>query len=147
MILLLGFYCVYKGKDNSCPKGMKEGSVKWDDEDLSNKNQKKGTLPDGTYDKNTMIKYCCQDEGHWYNAVQLPVDRPFYLLPHNSASLKYPKCQLVKWANSFLEYIEYDTEDSNSGDYSNGSHVFIQLKGDSFPKIYYCFYKGMFCTF
>ena len=123
---------------------MKEGSVKWDDEDLSNKNQKKGTLPDGTYDKNTMIKYCCQDEGHWYNAVQLPVDRPFYLLPHNSASFKNPKCQLVKWAMSWLEYIVYNTEKRNNHNALKGSHVFVHSSRESLLTMYYCYYKGMF---
>ena len=145
MILLLGFYCVYKGKDNSCPKGMKEGSVTWDDEDTKNNNEKKGTLPDGTYGENTMIKYCCQDEGHWYNAVKLPVDRPFYLLPHNSASFKNPKCQIVKWAMSWLEYIVYDTETTDNNNNLKGSHVFVHhSSGKCLLKMYYCYYKGMF---
>ena len=122
---------------------MKEGSVTWDDENSRNNNRKKGTLPDGTYDENTMIKYCCQDEGHWYNAVQLPVDRPFYLLPHNSASFKNPKCQLVKWAMSWLEYIRYDTNDWKNSDELKGSHVFVH-SGESLLTMYYCYYKGMF---
>ena len=122
---------------------MKEGSVTWDDEDTKNNNEKKGTLPDGTYGENTMIKYCCQDEGHWYNAVQLPVDRPFYLLPHNSASFKNPKCQLVKWAMSWLEYIRYDTNDWKNSDELKGSHVFVH-SGESLLTMYYCYYKGMF---
>ena len=123
---------------------MKEGSVKWDDEDINNSNKKTGTLPDGTYNKDTTIKYCCQGEGHWYNAVQLPVDRPFYLLPHNSASFKYPKCQLVKWAMSSLEYIKYDTSDWVNHDELKGSHVFVHSSGDSLLTMYYCYYKGMF---
>ena len=123
---------------------MKEGSVKWDDEDKDNNNEKKGTLPDGTYNKDTTIKYCCQDKGHWYNAVQLPVDRPFYLLPHNSASFKNPKCQLVKWAMSWSEYIKYDTNDWVNSDELKGSHVFVHSSGKSILTINYCYYKGMF---
>ena len=33
LFLPLSFYCVYKAASSSCSKGMKEGSVKWDDED------------------------------------------------------------------------------------------------------------------
>lgn len=41
-------------------QGFAEGYVYWDDEDLPNHNNKGGTLPDGDYDKNTRIYYCCR---------------------------------------------------------------------------------------
>ena len=120
---------------------MFEGSVKWDDENLKNDNRQSGIFPDGTYQLDypysTTIEYCCQDKGYWFNSIRLPVDRPFYLLPHKS-----PNCQRVKWALSSLEYIVYDTENYNKSDTFSGSHVFTN-KVKSLPKIYYCYYEGM----
>ena len=119
---------------------MFDGSIKWDDEDYQNRNYQSGILPDGTYGYHygtTTIEYCCQDEGYWFNSIELPVDRPFYLLPHKS-----PNCQRVKWALSSLEYIVYDTENDDNSDTFSGSHVFTN-KVKSLPKIYYCYYEGM----
>ena len=113
------------------------GSIRWDDEDNGNDNQRHGTLPDGTFDDDTTIKYCCQNQGYWFSSIELPTARPFYLLPHKS-----PNCQRVKYALSSLEYIVYDTENDNNGDQFSGSHVFTN-KVKSLPKIYYCHYQGM----
>ena len=133
-----GSYCIYK--NNQCSSGMKVGWIKWDDEDYGyrvNKNERDGILPDGVYDSNTKVYYCCEDRGEWSNSIELPINRPFYLLPHKSAN-----CQRVKWALSSLEYIVYDTEDYSNGDNFTDSHVFSNEE-KSLPKIYYCYYKGM----
>ena len=120
---------------------MFDGSIKWDDEDNQNRNYQSGILPDGTDDSDsygsTTIKYCCQEHGYWFNSIELPVDRPFYLLPHKS-----PHCQRVKWALSSLEFIVYDTENENNNDKFSGSHVYAE-EVESLPKIYYCYYEGM----
>ena len=77
---------------------MKEGSILWDDEDEPNndKNDKHGTLPDGEYGESyhfaTKIFCCCHDQGKWNNAIELPINEPFYLLPHQSDN-----CQRVNW--------------------------------------------------
>ena len=137
-------YCIYK--KNQCPSGMKDGFIKWDDEDNPNKdgNDKHGILPDGEFgttdgnDFDTKISYCCIDQGDWKQSIELPVNEPFYLLPHQSKN-----CQRVKGALSTLEHITYDTEDSNNHDALQGSHAY---KDDvnGLPTIYYCYYKGMF---
>jgi CUB/sushi domain-containing protein len=44
--------------------GFSSGYVYWDDEDLNNDNSRGGALPDGTYDKNTRIYYCCRFRLH-----------------------------------------------------------------------------------
>ena len=123
---ILGTYCIYK--KSNCPTNMQTGSIKWDDENSKNGNKKSHTyyLPDGTYSPDTLIRYCCQDEGYWFNYIELPIDRPFYLLPHKS-----PNCQRVKWALSSLEYIVYDTENDDNRDQFSGSHVFTN-KVESF---------------
>ena len=134
MIFSPGSYCVYR--KNQCPSGMKKGSIKWDDEDSNNDNKKSGILPDGTFDQDTIIEYCCQDQGVWTNSIELPVDKPFYLLPHASIN-----CQRVKGAINTLDYITYDTEEENNHDDFTPSHAFT-VNGKGLPKIYYCYYEG-----
>lgn len=119
---------------------MKEGFIKWDDEDFPNKNSnaKHGVLPDGDYDSDsdTKILYCCNDQGDWKQSIDLPVHEPFYLLPYQSDD-----CQRVKGALSTLEYIAYDTEEDNNHDDFQRSHAYTTgEKGQ--PKVYYCYYKG-----
>ena len=132
---------------------MTQGAIQWDDEDAllftTNKNEHGGTLPDGVYDSNTKINYCCQNMGKWSGPIDLPIDRPFYLLPHNSSTI--PRCQRVKWAVSWLDYIDYDTTDVNSVDKSYGSHVFFErIRSSSvipfpstFLRVHYCYYEGI----
>ena len=112
------------------------GYIKWDDEDSENTNNAGGTLPNGTFNYDTLIRYCCQDQGLWTNSIQLPVDKPFYLLPYSSKS-----CQRVRGAISTLDYIIFDTEDTINHDEFASSHVFTN-KDKNLPKIYYCYYKG-----
>ena len=131
----LGKYCIYKASDAACPRYMNSGWVKWDDENTLNINKKGGWLPDGTYDRDTLIRYCCQTKGNWDISIELPVSQPFYLL--KSSATGSPKCQMVKWALSYLEYIVFDTEDDDNGDEESGDHVFLQGR-----KLYYCYYKG-----
>jgi len=43
-----------------CVPGFSQGSLYWDDEDINNSNEKGGVLPDGVYNTNTKIYYCCR---------------------------------------------------------------------------------------
>jgi hypothetical protein len=133
IFVLTGSYCIYKS--GTCPKGMAGGWVHWDDTDYKNKNSMGGSLPDGVYNQDTKIYYCCQTDGNWYDSIELPVSQPFYLLTSNSTDT--PKCQMVTWAFSYLEYIVFDTEDKNNKDDQAGVHLFFD--GD---KKYYCYYEG-----
>ena len=118
---------------------MVKGSIVWDDENYNNRNEKKGVLPDiNTGDRNTELYYCCQDEGEWYSSIELPTKNPFYLLPYGSQN-----CQRVRGAVSSLEYIVYDTEDNFNQDTFEGHHVYSD-KSKSLPKIFYCYYEGIF---
>lgn len=122
-------------KKDQCPTGLTSGFIKWDEEDTKNNNIKSGILPSGTFDDNTKIEYCCQ-VGSSTASIELPVEKPFYLLPHNTND-----CQRVKGAISTLEYIVYDTEEENNHDEFNQDHVFTN-KEKGLPKIYYCYYEG-----
>ena len=117
---------------------MTSGWVNWNDEDgedYDNGNRKGGYLPNGSYDTNTLIDYCCQTDGNWYDSIELPVSQPFYLL--TSSSTDTPKCQMVKWALSYLEYIVFDTEDDASWHNEEPLHLFVDGR-----KLFYCYYEG-----
>lgn len=131
-----GQYCIYKKAD--CPKGFQEGYVYWDDEDYKNVNKKGGTLPDGVYDRDTLIKYCCRADGDKLTPVTLPVMSSFYLMMSNTS-----ECQRVKGAVATKEFIRFDNEDTNNKDRQNGSYPYGA--GIKNHKLYYCYYES--CNF
>ena len=129
-----GKYCIYK-KGGSCPINLTSGYIKWDDEDNNNKNNQTGTLPDGVYDCNTKIEFCCRTDGDKNNPISLPTLKPFFLLAYDSA-----ECQQVKWAVVSVEWIRFDNEDSSNADDQGGSHP--HGAGIDNHKIHYCYYQG-----
>ena len=129
-----GKYCIYK-KGGSCPISLTSGYIRWDDEDNNNKNNQTGTLPDGVYDCNTKIEFCCRTDGDKNNPVSLPTLKPFFLLAYDSA-----ECQQVKWAVVSVEWIRFDNEDSSNADDQGGSHP--HGAGIDNHKIHYCYYQG-----
>lgn len=131
--LIAGQYCIYKKAD--CPKGFQEGYVYWDDEDYKNINKKGGTLPDGVYDRDTLIKYCCRADGDKFTPVTLPVMSSFYLMMSNTS-----ECQRVKGAVATKEFIRFDNEDSGNKDRQYGSHPYGA--GIRNHKLYYCYYES-----
>ena len=48
-----------------------------------------GSVPDGQYDRNTKIYYCCRTDGTQSMKLTLPTGKPFYLLKYGS------RCQEV----------------------------------------------------
>ena len=56
-----GEYCIF-AKDG-CPNGFSCGFIQWDDEDENNQNDYNGTLPDGIYDDDTLIRFACRCDG------------------------------------------------------------------------------------
>ena len=48
-----------------------------------------GSVPDGKYDRNTKIYYCCRTDGTQSMKLTLPTEKPFYLLKYGS------RCQEV----------------------------------------------------
>ena len=129
-----GQYCIYKR--GPCPANFREGFVYWDDDDSKqNKNKHNGTLPDGTYNENTRIGFCCKSDGEKDTSILLPSESPFFLLAYNSG-----KCQMVKWAIASVEWIYYDTQNKNNHD--GRGDEFPYDAGKKHPKMYYCYYTG-----
>ncbi|XP_072034283.1 uncharacterized protein [Amphiura filiformis] len=100
-----GEYCVYK-KGATCPPGLNEGHVVWDDEELLNSNEVHGEVPEGVYDKDTLIYFCCRDDGSYTTPIDLPTDDPFYLFQKNKDG-----CQQVNGMKLAEEWFHWDGED------------------------------------
>ena len=132
-----GQYCVYQ-KGSKCPVGMQSGSVLWDDENGingTNKNNNSGLLPTGVYNQDTQIFFCCQINGSYDKPIQLPTQKPFYLM-----ALK-PQCQQVLNTVHTMEHILYDTENHNNHD--KLSHpVPYGADWSTERAIHYCYYRG-----
>ena len=133
-ILSTGQYCIFK--KGPCPKGLNDGFAYWDDDSYLNENSKSGILPDGVYDVNTNIEFCCRRDGNKNKPVVLPRKELFYFLAY-----KFPRCQMVEWAAvSSLEWIYYDTEHWDNVDHGGGAYPYNAAK--QHPTIYYCHYHG-----
>ncbi|PFX22967.1 Deleted in malignant brain tumors 1 protein [Stylophora pistillata] len=128
-----GEYCIYQ-KGYDCPYGLLSGWVYWDDEDGTNKNSYNGVLPEGVFDHDTKIFYCCQNTKDGYKEpIKLPFASPFYLIAFR------PHCQEVLHTIHKKEYIKYDTENYDNRDRKSFPYPF----GADFhePQIYYCYYR------
>ena len=132
-MFISGQYCIYK--KGTCPKGLTEGYIFFDDENFKNQNDMGGVLPDGVYNEDTKLFYCCRTDGDKLEPVSLPVRIPFYLMAYNSS-----ECQQVNWALATKEFIRFDNEDQNNKDAWNGTHAYV--KGDRSLTISYCYYEG-----
>ena len=114
--------------------GFTEGHIRWDDEDDDNNNSKGGTLPDGTYDEDTIIYYCCRDDGFPSNEIILPTDTPFVMYRYGSHL-----CQAVRGMDVKLESAFWDTEDDDRNNYSIGKIPSSEIGTNL--QLYYCYYS------
>lgn len=115
--------------------GFSEGYIYWDDEDTKNENGVSGQLPDGSYGRNTLIYYCCRDDGHATNAIYLPTDTPFVLLKSGTHL-----CQYVYGTNVREEFFRWDSEDHNPHTLAKWKHPFLEFLGNKNLKVHYCYY-------
>ena len=100
-------------------------------------NKKGGTLPDGVYNKDTNISYCCRTDGDKLKPISLPVMSPFYLMAYNTS-----ECQRVKGALATEEFIRHNNQDTDNKDSMNGTHPFEEGKKNI--TIMYCYYEGKY---
>ena len=128
---IAGQYCIYK--KGACPEGFTEGSIFFDDENMKNRNKMGGVVPDGVYNKDTKIFYCCRADGNTTDTITLPTIVPFYLM-----AFKRSECQQVRGAMVTKEYIRYDNEDQSNKDKLVGTHAYAI--GNLI--IGYCYYEG-----
>lgn len=78
-----GDYCILKYK--TCPAGFKDGFIQFNDQDIFTNNKAGGTLPDGVYDGNTKIFFCCRNDASptVTQPLYLPPSIPFFLVRYS----------------------------------------------------------------
>ena len=128
-----GSYCI--AKKGNCPSGFSDGSIYWDDEDMNNKNDNGGTLPEGDYNSDTLTYFCCRNDGFTANSIILPTDRPFYLYRKHSTD----GCQHVKGMHYREEWVRWDDEDILNRNEKFGDIPFDD-GGSKNHKLHYCYY-------
>jgi len=129
-----GSYCIGR-KNGQCPGGFSVGTIDWDDEDSRNANRYGGILPDGSYDTNTRIYYCCRSDAHPANPITLPTDRPFYLMQQHCDG-----CQQVRNMRVQAEWVYWDDEDRRNEDSEGGSYPYRGGGNDRNHQLNYCNY-------
>ncbi|XP_035698123.1 uncharacterized protein LOC118431114 [Branchiostoma floridae] len=129
-----GSYCIFK--KNECPSGFQTGEIYWDDEDnpFNQRNSRSGSLPDGKYDRNTLIWYCCRNDGSANTRIPLPSRKPFYLFRFRQG------CQKVLGMNVREEYFRWDDEDTINESDRHGAHPH-DTGGSRNHKLHYCYYS------
>ena len=126
-----GQYCILK--KNNCPSGFHYGNIYWDDEDDDNANSAGGTLPDGSYNSNTRIDFCCRKDGDPERVIVLPTSKPFILVKATD------KCQKVSGMTASHQWFRWDDEDDNNSD-SRGGMSPYDTGGSNNHKLNFCYY-------
>lgn len=129
-----GKYCIYK-KGSSCPTGLDEGFVIWDDENKDNKNSKEGALPEGLFNEDTKIFFCCSTTGSASQEITLPNTAPFLLFAYDSIV-----CQKVKGMNVVTEFVKFDDEDRGNIDYEGGECPYGIHRAEKDHMFFLCYY-------
>ncbi|ESO04577.1 hypothetical protein HELRODRAFT_191631 [Helobdella robusta] len=135
-----GKYCIFKKGD--CPAKFHEGFIKWDDStSWYNKNDHKqsfkGVLPEGDYDHDTEIHYCCRSDGPPYHPITLPSDASFFLIKYGDV------CQEVDRMLVSEEWLYWSDSRSTTPSHQGGVHPRL-LRSQTprpFSKIFYCYYQ------
>ncbi|PFX14924.1 hypothetical protein AWC38_SpisGene20888 [Stylophora pistillata] len=127
-----GKYCIFKKE--ICPADFEEAHIRWDDEDHKNNNKDGGTLPEGSYGRNTYIEYCCRTDGDATEAIRLPTGSPFVLIKGNTHL-----CQKVDGMVEKSQYFYWDTEDKDPQSRIHGP-INAELISNRNIKVHYCYY-------
>lgn len=130
-----GQYCIFR-KGGFCPRAFHEGTIYWDDEDSSNKNNASGTLPDGIYGDNTQMYFCCRDDGP-RNLSGLPTCHSLILMRY-----KGPCPTVSGYQRPYSGYLDWNTEDSRNNDQRLDAHPDGVSKFASGTRIEFCTYRS-----
>lgn len=129
-----GQYCIAR-RGGSCPSGFANGDIYWDDEDSRNANHISGHVPDGVYNSNTRIYYCCRRDGSRANPILLPTSTRFILYQHHSRG-----CQAVSGMRATEIHVRFDDEDSRNRNTCGGAHPYDTGCSNN-HMIYLCYYS------
>jgi hypothetical protein len=130
-----GRYCI--AKKGSCPRGFRTGELYWDDEDSGNINAITGVVPDGIYNRDTRIRYCCRGDGSSSTAMRLPTSNPFVLYQFQSRG-----CQRVAGMRYHEISITFDDEDNRNANSCSGSRPYDPGCPGRNHHLYLCYYTS-----
>ena len=128
-----GTYCI--AKKGKCPRGFISGGIKWDDENRHNKNRRWGVLPDGRYNRDTIVDYCCRSDGNYHNPISLPTTKPFILYRYGT------HCQRVRGMHTSAMWIRFDDENHRNKDSCWGGHPYSTCKKNQVLQMCYYYKK------
>ncbi len=134
-----GRYCIAR-KGKFCPlENFNEGSITWNDKKTSftrrSKNSVWGILPEGVYDKDTKIEFCCRNDGRPSDPILLPIVDPFVLYRYGGT------CQSVNMTTVTEHFIQFD---DNSIAFSKNECTGAHPDDDDCKnrhKLHYCYYR------
>ena len=149
-----GSYCIAR-REGSCPpmtpsfggnpaprSSFQQGNITWDDKKsciLRNNNNKKwGRLPDGKFDKNTVIDFCCRSDGRSSTPMMLPINQPFVLYRYGG------RCQAVNGTTVQEDFVQFDSQSCvYSKNKCAGAHPDLEGTCGKVEdhKIYLCYYS------
>ncbi|XP_022328869.2 uncharacterized protein LOC111127870 [Crassostrea virginica] len=80
-----GSYCILRA-GGFCPNGFKDGMISMVDSQPPS--GLSGVLPDGTFDTNLVLQFCCRNDGFTRNPLLLPNKEPFILYKNHNTCQK-----------------------------------------------------------
>ncbi|ESO02767.1 hypothetical protein HELRODRAFT_192146, partial [Helobdella robusta] len=131
-------YCIFK--KGKCPLMFKDGWIYWDDGGSwlwTTTQMSSGTLPDGTFNRNTKIEYCCRVDGQASVPIILPTQQPFYLLQYGDT------CQEVQDMLVREEWLYWVDEWVMNYNKAEGFHPRIIRNPKYTTLLYYCYYYSI----
>ena len=106
----------------------------WDDEDSGNINRKHDPVPDGNYDRNTRINFCCRSDGNVNEPMLLPPNKAFALYRYDGT------CQKVLGMHNPVQlFVHFDDEDSRNANSCSGNHPDGPCNRNH--ELYFCYYR------
>ena len=97
-----------------CPfKGFKDGMISMVDSQPPS--GLSGVLPDGTFDTNLVLQFCCRNDGFTRNPLLLPNKEPFILYKNHNTCQKveggvwknncFIRMKILEWFYELLDYM------------------------------------------
>ena len=95
-----------------------------------------GILPDGEYDRNTKIFFCCRSDAPSNKPMLMPTHDPFVLYRHTG------HCQKVQGMTVQEDYIEWINEGVRNKDEASGAFPDNYSGKKRRHRLHYCHYSA-----
>ena len=129
-----GKYCIAR-HGGICPSGFYGGSIYWDDQNDDNNNDVQNPIPDGKFNNDTKIEFCCRSDGNHNDPILLPPTQPFALYRYDG------RCQKVLGMNDPIAlYMHFDDEDTSNDDRCYGNRPDGPCNDRHNHDLYLCYY-------